>query len=291
MADGRLPLFHVPFGVSHDYDASESKRAPAPRSVLTFVLGLAVLFFFGGVFFQILLGEAGLLAAEWLLLFLPALAWTGRSGFDPVALLSLRAPLPAHLVGGMLLAAGALPLGWTLGWLQSFVLPVPVEVLQSLEEMVTADSPGRLAWLLVVVAATPAICEEVVFRGVLLGGTRSLRPWKMILLNGSVFGAFHLSMSTVVRFLPTAALGCVIAWAVWRSRSIWVGVAMHFLNNAAIVVLASIPWFSRTFSDPYAPPPLEAVLGGGIAFALGAGIILRTSSPPEDRTFPSIDTK
>ncbi|MDX1492672.1 MAG: type II CAAX endopeptidase family protein [Longimicrobiales bacterium] len=270
--------------MSQPYHASEDTRLPGPRSVLVFVLGLAVLFLFGGIFFQLLLGEGGLLAAEWLLLFLPALAWTGRSGFDPVRLLSLRTPTTDHLAAGLLLAAGALPLGWTLGWLQSFVLPVPVEVLEGLEEMVTAESPGRFLWLLLVVAATPAICEEVVFRGVLLGGTRSLTPWKMVLLNGAVFGAFHLSFSTVVRFLPTAALGCVIAWAVWRSGSIWVGMAMHFLNNATIVAMASMPALDGAFSDPYAPPPGEAVLAGGIAFALGAGILLRTSSPTEDRT-------
>lgn len=244
-----------------------------------FVLGVAVLFLFGGFALQLLLGEGGVLAAEWLLLFLPALVWTGRAGVDPIRFLSLAPPTGLGFAGALLLGAGALPLGWVLGWLQTFVLPVPVELLEGLEELVTADSMGRLLWLLVVVAVTPAICEEVVFRGVLLGGTRSLATWRMVLLNGVVFGAFHLSLSTAVRFLPTAALGCVIAWAVWRTGSLWVGVAMHFLNNAAIVVLASTPTLSATFSDPYAPPPVLAVAVGGLVFIAGVGILLRTSSP------------
>lgn len=257
----------------------EDTRLPGPGSVLTFVLGVAVAFFFGGFALQLLLGEAGLLAAEWLLLFMPAMLWVGRSGFDPVRLLSLRRPSAATLLGGVVLAVGALPLVWTLTWLQAFVLPIPWDVLEGLEELVTADSPGRLLWLILALAATPAICEEVLFRGVLLGGTRSLEPWRMILLNGVVFGAFHLSLSTVVRFLPTAALGCVIAWAVWRTGSIWVGVAMHFLNNATIVALASAPGLAGTFSDPSAPPPWTAVVAGGLAFGLGAGILLRTPPP------------
>lgn len=259
---------------------------PDPRSVLLFVLGVAVLFLFGGVALQLLLGQAGMLAAEWLLLFLPAMLWVRASGFDPVPVLSLRRPGGPALVGGLLLGAGALPLVWIIGWLQTFVLPVPTEVLEGLEELVRADSPARLAWVLLAFAATPAICEEVLFRGVLLGGTRSLAPWRMVLLNGVVFGAFHLSLSTVVRFLPTAALGCVIAWAVWRTGSIWVGMAMHFVNNAAIVALASLPAIQGAFSDPHAPPPALSVMAGGITFALGLGILLRTSPPNGGETLP-----
>ena len=70
-----------------------------------------------------------------------------------------------------------------------------------------------------------------------------------------VFGAFHLSFETVIRFVPTATLGMVIAWAVWRTGSIWVGALMHFLNNGAIVVLASAPAMQELFADPDAPPP------------------------------------
>lgn len=283
-----MPGSAVPFGVNeaggtrHPRRIPEDTRGPELRSVLLFVLGVAVLFLFGGVALQLLLGEGGLLAAEWLLMFLPALAWTGRTGVDPVRFLSLRLPTRMGLAGALLLGAGALPLGWVLGWLQTFVLPVPLEMVENLEAMVTADSPGRLLWLLVLVAVTPAVCEEVLFRGVLLGGTRSLPTWKMVLLNGAVFGAFHLSVSTAVRFLPTAALGCAIAWAVWRTGSLLAGVAMHFVNNAAIVVIASTPAVSAAFSDPYAPPPPEAVLVGGIAFVAGIGILLRTSSPVGD---------
>ncbi len=32
-----------------------------------------------------------------------------------------------------------------------------------------------------------------------------------------LFAAFNLSLDAVIRFLPTATLGIVIAWAVWRT--------------------------------------------------------------------------
>jgi sodium transport system permease protein len=176
-------------------------------------------------------------------------------------------------LGGALLIAGAMPLVWVIGWLQTFVLPIPWELLEGLEELVRADTLGRLLWLLLLLAFTPAICEEIVFRGVLLGGTRSMEPWRFVVLNGVVFGLFHLSFETVIRFLPTATLGIVIAWAVWRTGSIFVGALMHFLNNGAIVALASTPGVREAFSDPEAPPPLWLVPLGALAAAAGIRLL------------------
>ena len=142
-----------------------------------------------------------------------------------------------------------------------------------LEELVTARDLGRFVWLMVLLALTPALCEEIVFRGVLLGGTRTLEPWRMIVLNGVVFGAFHLSFETVIRFLPTAALGMLIAWAVWRTGSLWVGALMHFLNNGSIVAITSVPALRESLSDPEAPPPVWMIPLGLALLAAGARLL------------------
>ena len=239
--------------------APGSARVPSAEASMLFVAGVAVLFFWVGVALQLRMGERGLLAAEWLLLFVPALLFVRLGGYDPIATLQLTRPTRRAVAGSVLMVVGATPVAWGIGWLQTFVLPIPWEVVEGLEDLVTADSPARLAWLLVLLALTPAFCEEAVFRGVLLGGTRSLAPWRFILLNGLVFGAFHLSFETAIRFLPTAWLGIVIAWTVWRTRSVWTGVLMHVLNNGAIVVLASVPTLRAAFTDPDAPPPVWLV--------------------------------
>ncbi|MDH3270445.1 MAG: CPBP family intramembrane metalloprotease [Gemmatimonadota bacterium] len=256
--------------------AAGSGRVPGARTAGAFIAVVAGLFFMGAIVLQAALGEPGLLAAEWLLLFVPSALFVLVTRVDPIETLSLRRPRSRNVLGASVLAAGALPLIWVVAWLQTFVLPVPVDVLEGLEQLVTADSPTRLLWLLLMLAVTPAICEELVFRGVLLGSTKTLTPWRAILLNGVVFGAFHLSLSTVVRFLPTAVLGCLIAWAVWHVGSIWIGVVMHLVNNASIVFLASTPAIAESFADPGAPPPLAAVVVGGIAFAAGLRILLPT---------------
>lgn len=251
-------------------DASSSPPArPPARAAVFFVAGVAVLFFWVGAVLTAFLGEAGMVAAQWLLLFLPAILFLRRGGWDVRATLSLRPPTARAVGGGLLLVAGATPVGWLLVWLQTLVAPPPMEVLEGMQRMLTADSLGRLAWLLLAVAVTPAVCEEVVFRGVLLGSTRRLAPWRFLLLNGLVFGAFHLSLGTWIRFLPTAWLGIVLAWAVWRTGSLAVGVAMHLANNGAIVLAAALPAASGTAPDPAAPPPLWLLPPALLALAAG----------------------
>ncbi|MDE0899518.1 MAG: type II CAAX endopeptidase family protein [Longimicrobiales bacterium] len=255
------------------------RPVPDPQAAMLFVAGVAVLFFWAGSQLQLWLGERGLLAAEWLLLFVPSVLVVSLYGFDPVRTLSLRKPSGLGVLGSVLLIMGAVPLVWFIGWIQTFIFPVPWELLEGLEDLVTADTMGRLVWLLLLLAVTPAVCEEILFRGMLLGGTRTLQPWRMIVLNGVVFGAFHLSFETAIRFVPTATLGMVIAWAVWRTGSIWAGALMHFLNNGAIVALASAPAAQKLFATPDAPPPWWLVPVGAVLFALGARILLRHQTP------------
>lgn len=252
-------------------------RVPPPTAALLFVAGLAVLFVPGGLALQLWLGPAGLPAAEWLLLLAPALLFVRLGGYDGAATLSLVRPSGRALVGSALLVVGATPVAWAIGWLQSFVLPVPPGMAEAMEELVTARTPARLVWLLFALALTPALCEEAVFRGVLLSSTRLLPAWRAVLLNGVVFGAFHLSFEAPVRFLPTAWLGIVIAWAVLMSGSLWTGVLMHLLNNASIVLLASAPSTSGLVTDPDAPPPLW--LAALAAVALGAGVRVLRDGP------------
>ena len=244
-------------------------RVPEPPAALGFIALVAVLVFYGAIRLQGLLGEHGVLAAEWLLLFVPALLFVVIGRYDAKRTLSRRLPTSRALFGATLLAMGALPLIWLVGWLQTFVLPVPQELLEGLQEPMTAESLARGAWLLLVLAVTPAFCEEIVFRGVLLGSTKTLGPWRLVVLNGLVFGAFHLSFQTAIRFLPTALLGGLIAWVVWRTKSIWVGVLMHFLNNATIIALTSWESTRESFSDPEMAPPVWLVLASVVTVGFG----------------------
>jgi sodium transport system permease protein len=235
----------------------EDLQVPTGRQTAVFVGGVALLFFYIGIGLQSRLGEKGILASEWLILLGSAVVFTWAGGFNVKETFSLRKPPLMGLVGGVLLIAGGTPMAWFIAWLQGFVLPMPWDLLESMSEFIIADNASRLIWLFLLVAITPAICEEAVFRGVLLSGTLGrLSPMRMILLNGAVFGAFHLSYGTAFRFLPTAWLGILLSYAVWRTRSIYTSMLMHVLNNGVIVLLAASPFLRELFSGPDTRPPL-----------------------------------
>jgi membrane protease YdiL (CAAX protease family) len=125
--------------------------------------------------------------------------------------------------------------------LQQHVLPMPPEMIKAFYDAVVAPK-RHLALDLFALALSPAICEEALFRGVLLQSMRrTMSIRSAVMINGLLFGLFHLSPW---RFFPTMILGMLLALIVIRSGSIWPGVLFHFLNNATALVAG------RLFGDP-----------------------------------------
>jgi sodium transport system permease protein len=247
---------------------------PAPAATLMLVAAVGVLFFYGAIRFQVAFGETGILVSQLVLLLLPALLFIRLGGYHPGITLSLERPDLRSTAAAVFLIAGGTPLVWFLTWLQGLVLPMPWEFVEGMSDFLDAGDIRRVAWLLVLVALTPALCEEVLFRGVLLSGIRRhMPPLAVVVANGIIFGAFHVPQATVFRFLPSAALGMLLAWVVLRTRSIWLSGLMHFLNNGSIVVLASSPWILERFSDPSQGPPIWLLLPAAASFMVGGFLL------------------
>ncbi len=246
---------------------------------------VAFLYMLGGIPLQVLAGEPGLLASQLLFLALPAIVFCLSRGYDVRRTLSIERPSWRSVIGGTLVMAGGVVIAWFLAWVQSLWTPVPTEYMQAMVDFVTADSVTRLLWLLLLVAAVPAIAEELVFRGVLLSGLRSRAPaWAAILLTGLVFGLFHLSPVTGFRVLPTAWLGILLAWVVVASGSLPLAILLHFVNNAVIVVLASVPTTHALVADPERVPSITITLAGAILLLMG----LRVLGRPNPRTIAQL---
>ncbi len=90
---------------------------------------------------------------------------------------------------------------------------------------------------LVIIAVLAAVGEELLFRGVLL---RILYDWSKnmhlaVWLSAILFSALHLQF---YGFLPRMILGVVLGYLFVWSKSLWLPMVTHFLNNAAAVVAA-----------------------------------------------------
>jgi membrane protease YdiL (CAAX protease family) len=118
------------------------------------------------------------------------------------------------------------------------LLPLLDEFEQLIEELygklLAMHSPVEAVFVWLVVAVTPGICEEVLFRGTVQSSfERGMRLRWAFLLSGVIFSLFHLNPVT---FVPLAMLGVFFAVITWRGRSLGYAMVGHITNNTLAVV-------------------------------------------------------
>jgi sodium transport system permease protein len=229
----------------------EHADAVTPNAAIAFYLFMALLLFYGSGFLHEMEPISGLLVLQWGLLLLPALGFLRYFRINLRTALSLR-PARSLAWGGMLLlTAGAVVLLMQYGIFQQRHFPAP----SGLEETFSAlFQNGMEQWgipgVLFAMSITPAVCEEILFRGVLLSALRRVLPAAaVIMVVGVLFGAFHMSAH---RFVSTAAIGVLLTYVCLRSGSIYLSIAMHALINGSSVLVATgaLPAFLRDRIDP-----------------------------------------
>jgi membrane protease YdiL (CAAX protease family) len=87
----------------------------------------------------------------------------------------------------------------------------------------------------IVIGMSAAVCEELLFRGVIMRGYEKLGKAKAIIITAFLFGLMHLDFQ---RFLGTFLLGVLMGFLVYRADSIYAGMVAHFTNNSLVVVLS-----------------------------------------------------
>jgi uncharacterized protein len=86
-------------------------------------------------------------------------------------------------------------------------------------------------WLVLIGIFVAPLVEEIFFRGFLFAGIRQQVGWKKAALISSIaFSIAHLNLAAAI---PTFALGFTFAYLYQQAKSIWPGIVMHFLVNAA----------------------------------------------------------
>ncbi len=104
------------------------------------------------------------------------------------------------------------------------------DVLESTtEKLVTANSVPEFLIIIIVIAVTPAICEEFLFRGLVFKNFEKIIPAsRAIFFTGLLFALFHFHPFNLI---PLVVLGVFLTFIVYHSGSIYTAVACHFINN------------------------------------------------------------
>jgi sodium transport system permease protein len=184
----------------------------------------------------------GLALTLWVLL--PTLAWlsargTAKRAKDTVArALHLAWPRATHALGAMLLAPALAVLAKTVFDWQRHVLPLPSRIQQG--DLLRDLGELPLGLRLLLLALSPAICEELFFRGALLSGLRrDLGAVRCVVWQALLFGAAH---GSIYRFVPTAILGMVLTTVVLRTGSLVPAILLHATYNGLLIAEIDSPW-------------------------------------------------
>jgi sodium transport system permease protein len=258
------------------------KASPTPGFALfLYAVALLLLFYVAGPI-QVWHPYWGLAITQWVLLLLPVLGFLVYTKIDLKEALSLRAPQVSAFFPVLLVTCAWVPMIIQAGVWHNRVFPMPEEMEAALNALfVTESGTPNLIMLLAVIAVSPAICEEVLFRGAVFSGLRrNIPPWALVLTVGILFGVFHL---IVYRVLLTALSGMLLTYLVLRTRSIYTSMFAHFVNNAAAVLLVTgnVPASIQTLFEEESLEanglPAWLFVGSLVVFALGIFLLERSA--------------
>lgn len=173
--------------------------------------------------------------SEVLMIGLPALIFLTDLGANRGALSGAFSRQSAERVGYAMLAA----VGFTMVGVLVTVLWVSVLSLfgfSPLQPMLeNPDTAGRLGLAVLLVAAVPALCEEMLFRGVLL--RYAARKWgeeRAIWITAALFAAAHFS---VAGFPALLMIGMLLARLAFKGRGLTLPVVFHAMYNLSAIVI------------------------------------------------------
>jgi membrane protease YdiL (CAAX protease family) len=183
--------------------------------------------------------------ASFLVFCLPVLILSSIITRSPFKYLSFHTKMSSRQVMLVIMIAFVgLILSGALGELNQ-AIPLPAKWLAAAREaearykesmlaMVTMKGLTDYILALLVMAAAPAIFEEILFRGALqqifVGWTKN--SFLGILIASILFSAIHFSY---FGFLPRTALGLILGYVFYYSKNLWLNILIHFLYNGIIV--------------------------------------------------------
>jgi len=208
--------------------------------------------------------EKGILISEWIFIFIPSLIFLRLFHVRPIRDLKITAISTKTTVGLIIVSISGIFLTSELVVFQNDIIPIPPAYMEMLRAIFTISERMEIHRAAFVFAVSPAICEELLFRGIILQGAlgKVSRPGAVV-LSGVLFGIFHLDP---YRFLGTMVLGFIMGYLAIRACSLLASMTYHLTNNLLILLvmnlapLKDIPWLTEEAHLPFGILILSAVM-------------------------------
>lgn len=213
----------------------KEKQMPGYGDLILLLCLVLLLIFYVGSFAQIKWGFGGVVIQQLIILLCPVLyAWYMKA--DAKKLFSIKKPGVSQVAGGILFGIAAFLCAMIIGVLLVPFFPESAEGLTQLDDMLTSQ-PAVV--LILVVALMPAIGEELLFRGFVMGTLKNKCTGVIaVLVTTLLFAAYHMSL---IKMFTIGIIGFGLTYAAYKSGSIVTSMCMHFLNNLLSVLITKYP--------------------------------------------------
>lgn len=216
------------------------------------------------------------IAGQMLFILLPTLIFS-KMLYEDVSTV-IRFKFPRAKEGGLFFIGFLiiLPLMQNLSYLQSLAIDKLAEgnsvvhqvkqFFDSMDKLVGNSQNSLLAVksffdvliIIIAIAVTPAVCEEIFFRGFIQKSFElRWKPFWSITVCSIVFALYHFSP---YGFVPLFLLSVFLGYAAYKSGSIFIPMSIHFANNFFMIILYLIVGVQAVENKPAPEGPLSSYL-------------------------------
>lgn len=203
------------------------------------ILGINILYFITaillltvGYYVQNRDVKTGLIITEYILVLLPPLIYIKFKGASFKRVLRLNKLKVKHIFIVIIVTILTYPIALFF----NLIVMTFISTLGTIEppDIPTANNVGEYFILIVIIAMSAGICEEVFFRGFVLRGYEKFGKINGIIITALLFGLFHFNIQN---FAGPVVLGIVFGFLVYETDSLFAGIIGHMTNNSIAVTL------------------------------------------------------
>lgn len=210
----------------------QNRKNPSVTDTNFLFLVIAVLLLTLGSWVQSKDTYIGLIITEYLIILFPVVYYLNRRGYNLKEFLRLNRLTLKQIKYIVLIVIFSYPIAVFLNYIGILFLsrfgrlmPNPIPIPSNIKEYLLS---------FIVIALTPGICEEVMFRGMIMRTYEVYGRKKAIILSAVLFGLFHFNLQNL---LGPIFLGLMFGVLVSKTKSLLSSIIGHIVNNTVALTI------------------------------------------------------
>lgn len=203
------------------------RNSPTILETNIFYFVIALVFLTIGAYVQHADINSGLLITEFEIILIPTIFYLGIRRYNLNEVLRLNKISFSQAILTPLIVIFAYPVG-------IFLNLIVIMILGYFGKIITPPlpTPSNINEFIIgffIISLSAGICEEIMFRGMIMKSYERLGKTKAILISGVMFGIFHFNIQNLI---GPIFLGILFGYIVYKTNSIFTAIIAHATNNA-----------------------------------------------------------